>query len=326
MNAIVQTRYGGPEALVRAEVPVPAPGPGEVIVRVVAAGLDAGLVHLLEGRPRPVRWAMPLRGTRVLGSDFSGTIHALGPDVSGLAVGQQVFGTAQMGAGSLAEYARARVDKLAPKPAGLSHEEAAAVPVSATTALRAVRDAAQVQAGQRVLILGVAGGVGHFAAQLAVGRGSEVTGACSTAKVALAERLGIARAIDYTRSDPLSAGPFDAIIDTGGHRSLQDLRRALGEHGTLVLVGSEPEGDPLGGLGRGLRAALLNPLSRQKLVTLLSTEHRDALRDLTAEIDADRLRPVIDRVFPLAETADAVRRLGRGKGTAKTVIRVAPNS
>lgn len=326
MRVIEQFGYGGAEMLRPAEREIPEPGAGEVVVRVAAAGLDAGLVHLLAGHPRPVRWAMPLRGTRVLGTDVAGIVHAVGsgvsgPGMTGVAVGDAVFGVAADGA--LAEFARVSVTKLAPKPEALSFVEAAAVPTSATTALRAVRDSARVAPGGRVLVLGAGGGAGHFAVQLARAAGAHVTGASSTAKTGLVAGLGADVVIDYTAEDPLAAGPFDAIIDTGGHRTLRSLRKALTRTGVLVIVGSEPEGDPWGGLGRSMRAAALSPFGRQRLVMLASSEDRQALLDLSAFIAAGELRPAIAAVHPLEETAEAVGRLGRGRGTGKTVIAVA---
>lgn len=320
MKAMLQEGYGSSEMLRLVDRVIPEPGPGEVTVEVAAAGLDAGLVHLLEGRPFPVRLAMPLRGGRVLGLDCAGRVHAVGEGVNDYAVGDEVFGVTVTGDGALAEYARASAAKLAPKPRGLSFIEAAAIPVSATTALRAVRDAAGVQSGQRVLVLGAAGGVGHFAVQIAKNLGAEVIGACSTGKLQLVRSIGADQVIDYTTGDPLEEGPFDAIIDTGGHRPLRQLRRALQPTGSLVLVGAEPEAAPLGGMGRSLAAALLNPFTRQTLVMLASSEDRQALLDLTELVDRGALRPVIHRTASLEEAPEAITGLGRGSGTAKTVV------
>ncbi|GAB3049916.1 NAD(P)-dependent alcohol dehydrogenase [Sediminivirga luteola] len=323
MKAIVHDRYGGPEVLRLTDRTMPVPGPEEVVVRVVAAGVDAGVVHLLEGRPFPVRMALPLRGPRVLGTDVAGVVHAVGERVTEFRPGDEVFGVCPAGGdGSFAEYARTTASKLALKPRRLSFHHAAAIPVSATTALQAVRDAAAVRAGQRVLVLGTAGGVGHFAVQIADAAGARVTGACSTAKMAVVRDLGAETVIDYTAEDPLHRGPFDVIIDTGGHRSLRSLRRALAPRGTLVLVGSEPEGAPLGGMGRSMLAGALNPFSRQRLVMLASAVDRDALTDLSALAEAGKLAPTVTATLPLDRTAEAIRRLGRGHGTGKTVIAV----
>lgn len=323
MKAIVQDRYGGPESLQFQDRPIPEPADGQVRIKVHASGIDAGLVHLLEGRPFPVRLALPLKGGRVLGLDVAGTVDAVGAGADGWSVGDEVFGVTAIdtGHGALAEFAVASADKLAPLPAGLSFAEAAALPVSATTALRAVR-AADVQPGQRVLVLGAAGGVGHFAVQIAKSAGAHVTGACSSSKTALVEALGADEVVDYTARDPLGSDPFDAIIDTGGHRPLRALRRALTPQGALVLVGSEPEGAPLGGLGRGLLAALLNNFTKQRLVMLYSSEDRESLDELSRLVEAGHLKPTISARHPLADAAEAVRRLGRGRGTGKVVVEV----
>ncbi|MFC7375807.1 MULTISPECIES: NAD(P)-dependent alcohol dehydrogenase [unclassified Brachybacterium] len=320
MRALVQERFGGPETLPLRERPMPQPGPGEVVVEVAAAGLDAGVVHLLEGRPAMVRLSRPGREGRVLGSDLAGRVHALGQDVEGFAVGDEVFGLACSGDGSLAEFARARADRLHRRPDTLGAEEAAALPVSGCAALHAVRDAARVRPGQRVLVLGAAGGVGHLAAQIARADGAAVTGACSTGKVELVRELDIAEVIDHTREDPLERGPFDAIIDTGGHRPLRRLRSALTPTGALVIVGSEPERAVAGGLGRSALAALLNPVSRQRLVMLVSHESREDLAALLDLVESGRLRPTVSARYPLERGAEALASLGRGRGTGKVVV------
>ncbi|GAA1823724.1 NAD(P)-dependent alcohol dehydrogenase [Nesterenkonia flava] len=282
-------------------------------------------MHLLEGRPFPVKLALPLRGDRVLGIDIAGTVHSVGESVTAWAPGDAVFGAAQglSGHGGLAEFARARSEHLLAQPSTLDQEEAAVVPVSATAALHAVRDAAHVAAGHRVLVLGAGGGVGHFAVQIAKALGAHVTGACSPGKAAMVESLGADVVIDYTTQDPLEAGPYDAIIDTGGHRPLRHMRRALTRTGAVVLVGSEPEGAPLGGLSRSLWAALVNPFTRHRLVMLNSSIGSQALQDLAELIEAGMLRPVIHARYPLEHVSTAVQQLGRGRGTGKTVITVA---
>ncbi|WP_111467133.1 NAD(P)-dependent alcohol dehydrogenase [Microbacterium suaedae] len=323
MRAVVQARYGGPEVLRMGDREAPIAGQGEVVVRVAAAGVDAGTVHLVEGRPALIRAIMPLRGGRVPGGDLAGTVHEVGAEVAGLQRGDEVYGVAEAPDGSLAEFARVRVSRIAAKPMGLSFAEAAAVPTSATAALRAVRDAGRTSAGDRVLVLGAGGGVGHFAVQIAKSLGGSVVAACSAGKAAIARASGADHVVDYRREDPLARGPFDVIIDTGGHRPVRAMRRALSHAGALVVVGSEPEGAPLGGITRSLGAAMADPFTRQRLVMLSSSEDAEALRDLAALVEAGELWPIIDREFALDESAEALRHLGHGAGAAKTVVRVA---
>lgn len=322
MKAMVQSGYGGSERLRLAEIADPLPRDDEVVVAVRAAGVDAGVVHMLSGTPFPVRMAMPLRGERVLGLDVAGVVSAVGGAVTGVGVGDEVFGSAVAGAGSFAELARVRADRLAPKPPDLTFVEAAALPVSGSTALRAVEESAAVTSGERVLVLGAAGGVGHLAVQLAKAAGAVIVGAASGPKIDLVTRVGADEPVDYREEDPLVRGPFDAIIDTGGHRPLRALRRALTSRGRLILVGAEPEGAPLGGMGRSIGAALLNPFVSQRLAMLASSETTDTLARLSAHVAAGDLRPVIAAEFPLERAPDAVASIGRGSGRGKTVVTV----
>lgn len=317
MRAVLHDRYGGPEILRLGEAAEPIPRRGEVLVRVLAAGVDPGVRHLIEGRPAMIRLATGLRRPRrrVPGIAFAGTVEALGRDAEGLRIGDEIYGTAT--SGSFAEFATARVDKVAPKPGSLDFAAAAAVPISAVTALQAIRDGARVRPGQRVLVLGAAGGVGGYAVQLAKAAGAEVVGAASAAKLPLVRELAADAAVDYATTDPLGLGPFDAIIDTAGTRPLAALRRAISRDGAVVLVGGEQ-----GGLGMLLSAPLRSALSRQRLVGLISIERRADLIDLAARIDAGELRPPIDRVLPLERAAEALEAIGRGHGTGKTVLRI----
>lgn len=323
MKAITQDRYGEADVLRLSEIPVPRPGRGEVLVEVRAAGVDPGVWHLMAGRPRMVRLAAGLRRPRwpVRGSAFAGIVSALGEGVDGFAVGDAVYGTAK---GSFAEHAIARVDKIAPRPPALSFEEAAAVPISAPTALQALRDALRLKSGDHVLILGAAGGVGSYAVQIAKAMGARVTGASSGPKLELVRMLGADRAIDYTAVDPLAAGPYDAILDTGGARSMARLRAALTPTGALAIVGAEV--GPLGGLGRMLAAPVLTAFSRQRLVGVISVEHRADLDVMSDYLATGAVRPRIDRVFPLDQAADAIRHIGRGHGTGKTVLAIPRSS
>jgi NADPH:quinone reductase-like Zn-dependent oxidoreductase len=235
--------------------------------------------------------------------------------------GDEVFG---IGEGSFAEYVGARADKLAPKPANLTFEQAAAVPISALTALQALRDTGKLQPGQTVLIIGAAGGVGTFAVQLAKAFGAQVTGVCSTTKLDLVRSIGADEVIDYTREDFADgARHWDLIVDTAGRRSLSQLRRALTPRGTLVIVGGEGGGRWLGGFDRQiLRAPLLSALVRQRLRPLVSKERSKDLLVLKELIEAGKITPVIDRTYPLSEAPQAIRYLEEGHAGGKVVVRV----
>lgn len=322
MAAVVQERYGAePEAVLRAaRLARPSIGPAEVLVRVRASSVDRGTWHMMAGLPYAIRPVSGLRRPKLPnpGRNIAGVVEAVDPEVTGFAPGDEVYGTA---VAAFAEYAATRPHRIAPKPTGLTFEEAATVPVSALTALQAVRDKGSVQEGQQVLITGAAGGVGTFAVQLAHAFGARVTAVASTPKLDAVRALGADHVIDYTREDFL-AGPrrYDVIIDIAGNRGLGDLRRALTPHGRLVITGGETNGPWLGGADRQLRAQMLSPFTGQQLGTFISSEHADGLRDLTVLIDAGTLSPVMDRVYPLAETAAAVRHLLDGRTTGKVAL------
>lgn len=309
MRAMVQTRYGGPEVLRPAEIPVPAPGAGRVLVRVEAAGLDRGAWHLMAGMPQVVRLGTGLRGPRtpVRGREFAGTVEALGAGVTEFAVGDTVFG---IGEGCFAELAVARADRIVPRPPELDAVGAAALPLSGLTALQAVRDHGRVGAGERVLVLGASGGVGSLAVQVAAAFGAEVTGSASPAKHDLVRELGATP----VAHDALT-GPFDVIIDCGGHRPLRLLRPLLTPRGRLVIVGSETGGRWLGGTDRLLRVALRSLFTTQRLGGFVSGENAADLRELTRYA-----RPVVDSVLPLAELPTAFRRLLAGDVRGKLVL------
>ncbi|GAA3821784.1 NAD(P)-dependent alcohol dehydrogenase [Streptomyces phyllanthi] len=322
MTSVVQERYGAePEAVLRtARRARPGIGPGEVLVRVRASSVDRGTWHMMAGLPYAVRPVSGLRGPKLPnpGRNIAGVVEAVGSDVTGFAPGDEVYGTA---VAAFADYVAARPDRIAPKPAGLTFEEAATVPVSALTSLQAVRDKGKVEKGQQVLITGAAGGVGTFAVQLAHAAGARVTAVASTPKVDAVRALGADDVIDYTREDFL-AGPrrYDVIIDIAGNRGLRDLRRALTPRGRLVITGGETNGAWLGGTDRQLRAMLLSPFTGQHLGTFIASEHADGLRDLTALIDAGTLSPLVHRVYPLAETAAAIRCLLDGHVIGKLAL------
>jgi NADPH:quinone reductase-like Zn-dependent oxidoreductase len=325
MKAIVQDRYGTADVLELARVDKPAPKDDEVLVRVQTAGVDAGVWHLMTGLPYLVRlfgFGVRRPKVRVRGRDVAGRVEAVGRVVTRFQPGDEVFGICE---GSFAEYACVREDKvLLPKPANLSFEQAAAVPISALTALQALRDKGKVQAGQKVLIIGAGGGVGSFAVQLAKAFGAEVTGVCSTSKVDLVRSIGADEVVDYTRNDFADgARRWDLILDTAGNRPLSRLRRALAPRGTLVLVGGESEGRWLGGTERLLRAFLLSPLVRQRLRGFISSERTEDLQVLRELIEAGKLTPVLDRSYPLGEAPEAIRHWEQGRARGKVVVTVA---
>jgi NADPH:quinone reductase-like Zn-dependent oxidoreductase len=325
MQSIVQDEYGtAPEDVLRlAEIPWPVIADDEILVRVAAASVDRGTWHVMAGLAYPIRLAgFGLRRPKGPnpGRSVAGTVESAGKDVTEFAPGDEVYGIC---AGSFAQYARARASKLAPKPANLSFEQAAAVPVSALTALQGVRDQGKVQAGQNVLIIGASGGVGTFAVQIAKAFGAEVTGVCSTAKTDLVRSIGADHVIDYTRED-LANGQhrYDVIIDIGGNRPLSHLRRALTPRGRLVIVGGETGGRWLDGTDRLLRAYLLSPLVSQKLGGFITSENSADLRVLQDLIESGKITPAIDEIYPLSQTPAAIRHVQEGRARGKIVITI----
>ena len=324
MNAIVQDAYGTDvEAVLRlAEIERPTIGDAGILVRVSAASVDKGTWHVMTGMP----YAMRLAGFGVRapkapnpGRCLAGTVASVGKDVTAFMPGDEVYGTCD---GSFAEFARCEASMLAPKPVNLSFEQAAAVPISASTALQAVRKAG-VQPGQRVLIVGASGGVGTFAVQIAKAFGAEVTGVCSTDKVDLVRSLGADHVIDYTRDDfTVGEHNYDVIIDTGGNRRLSHLRRVMTRRGTLIVVGGETSGRWLGGFERSLGAVLLSTFVSQKLSMLASTENADDLLVLRDLIESGQVTPAIDRTYPLSATAAAIGYMQDGHARGKVVIAI----
>jgi NADPH:quinone reductase-like Zn-dependent oxidoreductase len=323
MKAIVQDRYGSADVLEFRDIEDPVVGDGDVLVRVHAAGCGPDVWHLMTGMPYMARPAIGLGRPKidVRGWDVAGTVEAVGANVKGFLPGDQVMGTAE---GSFAELVIAQPDKLVAKPAGLSFEEAAAVPISGTTALRAVRDKGKVQPGQTVLVIGAAGGVGSLAVQIAKAFGGKVTAVCSTSKADLVRSIGADDVIDYTRDDfPDGSRRWDVILDTAGRRPLSKLRRALTPKGTLVIVGGDGGGRWTGGFFRGiLRAPLVSLFVGQRLGGLNSIVKQEDLAALKALIEAGKVTPVIDRTYPLVEAPDAIRYLAEGHASGKIVITV----
>jgi NADPH:quinone reductase-like Zn-dependent oxidoreductase len=325
MKAIVQERFGSPEILRLVDVEVPEVGADDVLVRVRAAALNPYDWHMLRGDPLIARLMGAVGLTRpkarVAGIDAAGVVEAVGANVRGLRPGEEVLGFCP---GAFAEYARSKADKVVPKPASLSFEQAAAVPMAALTALQGVRDVGAVRAGQRVLVNGAAGGVGTYDVQNAAELGAEVTRVCSTRNVDLVRSIGAAHVVDYTTEDFTDArAHYDVILDNVGNRPLSRLRRALTPTGILVLNAGGSPGRVLGAVGSLLRAVVVNGFVRQRLRPLIAKPKREDLLTLTALIEDGKLTPVLDRTYPLADAAEGLRHVEQGHARGKVVITVA---
>jgi NADPH:quinone reductase-like Zn-dependent oxidoreductase len=323
MKAIVIDRYGTADVLRLEEVPAPVPGDGEVLVRVRASSVNPYDWHFLTGLPklfRPV-FGFPRPKHRILGADLAGQVEAVGKAVTRFRPGDEVYGVTT--AGAYAEYAAVAEAELVPKPAGLTFEQAAAVPMAGHTALQALRDKGRVAPGQRALINGASGGVGTLAVQIAKSMGAEVTGVCSTANVDLVRSLGADRVIDYTRDD-FTAGPprYHLVFDNVGNRSLAAYRRALEPKGIYLASFGQPEHKWLGPIGILAKMALLSPFVSQKMITFTSRPTTADLLALTALIEAGSLAPVVDRAYPLAQVPDAFRYLEQWHARGKVVITI----
>ncbi|WP_067460287.1 NAD(P)-dependent alcohol dehydrogenase [Actinomadura macra] len=325
MKAIVQERFGPPDVLRLADVDTPEIGPGDVLVQVHAAAVNPYEWHVLRGDPYVARLMMGDIGlTRprnpVAGVDAAGRVEAAGANVRDLRPGDEVFGFCP---GAFAEYARARADLVVPKPAGLTFEEAAALPIAATTALRAIRDIGGVRAGNRVLVNGAAGGVGMYAVQIAVMLGAEVTGVCGTRNLNLVRSIGAAHAVDYTKEDFTErSGGFDVILDNVGNHALGRLRRALTPAGTLVINAGGSPGAVFGAVGAMLRGVALDRFVRQRLRIVPTKQRQEDLRDLAGLVEEGWLTSVLDRSYPLADAAEAVRYIERGHARGKVILNV----
>ncbi len=322
MHAIVSTEYGSPDRLRLEELDKPAPAPDGVLVRVRAASVNPYDWHLIRGTPYVGRlMGMGLRrpAESRRGVDTAGTIEAVGENVTDFQPGDEVFGRCD---GAFAEYVLGDPEKLVAKPERLTFEEAAAMPIAGVTALQALRDSGAVQAGQRVLINGAAGGVGSFAVQIAKSFGAHVTGVCSTPNVELVRSIGADVVVDYTLDDfSRTKQPYDVILDTVGNRSLRELRRALAPNGTLLVVGGGG-GRLFGPITQLARAFVLDRFVRQQVRPVMAGMHKADLLVLKELVDAGKLTPVIDRTYPLRETAEAIRYLEGGHARGKVAITV----
>jgi NADPH:quinone reductase-like Zn-dependent oxidoreductase len=327
MKAIVYTEYGSPEVLQLKEIAKPTPKDNEVLVKVYAVSVNAADLHLLRADPFLIRLSSGLLKPKneILGSDIAGRVEAVGRDIKEFKRGDDVFGNISAdGWGGFAEYACARENAFALKPSNLSFEAAAAVPMAAVTALQGIRYAGQIRPGQKVLINGASGGVGTFALQLAKSFGAEVTAVCSTRNLDVARSIGADHVIDYTKEDFAKNGKkYDLILATNGNRSISDYRRALSPKGIYVQTG--------GSMAQMSQAMLLGPwISRtgsQKMGNMgVAKPDKKDLVTVKELLEAGKVKPVIDRCYPLGETAEAIRYLEEGHAQGKVVITVAHNN
>lgn len=317
MMTVIQTGYGSADVMELKDIAQPAPGAGQVLIRVRAASLAAGDYFGMRGRPFPIRLFIGFPRPKkdyVVGLDCAGIVEAVGPDVHQFQPGDAVYGECR---GACAEYALARQGNLAPMPANLSFEDAAAVPTSACTALQGLRDHGKIQPGHKVLINGASGGVGPFAVQIARALGAEVTGVCSTRNVELVRSLGANHVIDYTREDFTQAGQrYDLILDNVANHSFTALRRMLTPQGVIIPNSGHS------GMGYVFKAFLLAPFVRQVRSMYVATANSDDLATLKELIEAGKLRSVLDQTYPLRDTAEAFRYLEQGHARGKVVITV----
>jgi len=323
MTAVVQRGYGTTDVLSAARLEVPEPGEGQVLLRVGAAGVDRGVWHIMAGLPYIVRpmFGMSTPRQPIPGLDVAGTVVALGTGTRGLAVGDEVFGTAH---GSFAEYAVADASALARIPNGVDMISAAALPVSGLAALEAVRDHGAVAAGQKVLVLGASGGVGSYAVQIAAAAGAEVTGVASAAKADFVRSLGARRVIDYASTDvTVLSDRYDVIIDINGRLPLGRLVHILTSEGTLVIVGGEDGGKLTGGIQRQFGARIRSAFTRRRLGFFISSESRAGLPELARLVSSGQLRSTVDVVRPLSAVREAIGDLSAGRIRGKAVLHVA---
>jgi NADPH:quinone reductase-like Zn-dependent oxidoreductase len=323
VRAIVQDTYGSADVLELRDIEQPVPRADEVLVRVLAASAAIGDWHVIRGLPYVIRvMGFGFRAPKgdVRGQDFAGRVEAVGSNVTDVRQGDEVFGMAE---GAFAEYARAKPDKIAPKPSNLTFEEAATVPASGATALQGLRDAGKVKPGQKVLIIGAAGAVGTFAVQVAKALGAVVTGVCSTSKVELVRSIGADEVIDYTTHDFTETGErYDVILDTAGTSSFSHLRRATTPKGTIVIVGGEGGGKWFGLTSRLVAGPLQSMFVSQTIRAISSKVKHDDLVVLEDLIEAGKVTPVISETFALGNVADAIRRLEQGHARGKIVITI----
>jgi NADPH:quinone reductase-like Zn-dependent oxidoreductase len=326
MKAIVRDKYGSPDVLELEDIDKPELGDDEVLVRVHAASVNPADWHLLRGKPYIARLQLGLRKPkdRVLGCDVAGHVEAVGNNVTMLQPGDEVFGSPFMhGLGAFAEWVCISEDLLAPKPANLSFDHAAAVPLAASTALQGLRDHGRIEPGHKVLIIGASGGVGTFAVQIAKSFDAEVSGVCSARNVDMVQSLGADHVIDYTQEDFTQSGQkYDLIFQLAGTRSPSECRRALTSKGTLVLSSGESDGRWIGPVGRIIKALVLSPFVSEKMASFTVKPIKEDLQFLKQLVEAGKLTPVIDRTYSLSEVPEAIRYLEEGHARGKVVITV----
>jgi NADPH:quinone reductase-like Zn-dependent oxidoreductase len=322
MKAMVHDKFGPPDVVKLREVEMPELVDDGVLVRVRASSLNKVDWYGVSGMPWVARPITGLRGPKssMIGSDFAGTVEAVGREVTDLESGDDVFGAG--GTGSFAEYVCAQ-KSVGRKPANLTFEEAAAVPVAALTALQGLRDHGHLQAGQKVLVNGASGGVGTFAVQIAKALGAEVTAVCSTRNVEQARSLGAGDVIDYTREDfTRSGGRYDVILDVAGTKSWSQYRRVMNPDATLVMIGAPPGNRLLGPLGHVIRVRLAAWQGRQKAVFFIAKHNRPDMEVLRELLESGKVKPVVEKRYELGEVADALRYMGEGHAQGKLVINV----
>jgi len=324
MKAVVYTNYGSPDVLEIRDIKKPVPNDDQVLVKVRAASLNPLDWHYMEGTPYIMRaMGTGLRRPKVprLGVDLAGQVEAVGKNVTQFKPGDEVFGTG--GGAAFAEYVCARKTKLVLKPANLTFEQAAAVPIAALTALQGLRDEGHVQPGQKVLINGASGGVGTFAVQIAKSFGADVTGVCSTRNVDLVRSLGADRVIDYTKEDfTKSEQRYDVILDNVGNQPLAGFRRALKPKGICVMIGGggPNDGGLIGPMARPVKALLLSPFISQKMGMLMAEIRQEDLTTLGDLMQAGKVTPVIDRTYPLSQVREAMQYLEQGHARGKVIL------
>src|SRR6478752_139669 len=324
MKAIVQDRFGPPDTLRLVDAARPEIGPGDVLLKVYAAAVNPYDWHMLRGDPRIARLmggvGLTRPKARIAGIDVAGRVQGIGADVLGLRPGDEVFGFAR---GAFAEYAGADAALVVAKPAGLSFEQAAAMPMAAVTALHAIRDRGRVQPGQRVLGNGAAGGVGTFAVQIAATLGAEVTGVCSARNTDMVRNIGATHVIDYGSEDFADGTrQYDVILDNIGNRSIRDLRRAATPTGIVIINGGGSPGHIIGAVGSILRGAIVNLFVHQQLTMIPTSWSQDDLITVADLVSTGALRPIIDRTYPLADTAAGLQHVEAGHARGKVVITV----
>jgi NADPH:quinone reductase-like Zn-dependent oxidoreductase len=325
MKAIRFDRYGSPDVLELRDVDIPAVGDDELLVRVRAASVNPLDWHFMRGMPYVVRLiagvATPKASTRRLGADMAGSVEAVGRRVTSFKPGDEVFGGLEE-RGTLAEYITISADgAVLTRPSSLTFEQAAAVPVAGVTALQALRDKGQIRSGHKVLVNGASGGVGTFAVQIAKALGAEVTAVCSSANVETVASIGADHVIDYARKDFTEAkGQYDLLIDIAGSRSLSETRQVLVPSGVLVAVGGPSTGRWIGPLSRSAKMAMLSPAVSQRLISFLAHQNKADLAVLRDLIETAKVTPVLDRTYPLSQTADAIRYLEEGHARGKVVV------